>query len=114
MCRTPCDDIGLASPGLQNGYRECSGTAKTKQADPFARLYSGNTQAPKADDTCAEERCDVDRVESLRYGKRKIRAHERILGVPSINGIASERRMIAKVLHVVLAEPAISIRAAHP
>ena len=56
----------------------------------------------------------MDRVESLRYGKRKIRAHERILGVPSINGIASERWMIAKVLHVVFAKPAISIRAAHP
>ncbi len=56
----------------------------------------------------------MDLVEPLRKGEDEVGADESELGVPAIHRVAGKRRVIAKVLHPVPAEPAVAIGAAYP
>ena len=53
-------------------------------------------------------------VQTLRERKREVGARQCILGVASIDRVSSKRRVVAQILHAVVAVPAIPIDAADP
>jgi hypothetical protein len=53
-------------------------------------------------------------IQLLRQWIRKVCADEGILGVASVYRVAGKYWMVAKVFHLVLTEPAITIDASHP
>lgn len=53
-------------------------------------------------------------IQLLRQRIREVRSHQRVLGIPSIYRVAGEYWMVAKVFHLMFAEPAITIDASHP
>jgi hypothetical protein len=57
---------------MQNRNRQRSRAAEAEQANALPRLHPGNTQAPKTNDTRAQERRNVDLVEALRQRERKV------------------------------------------
>ena len=53
-------------------------------------------------------------IQPLRQGKRKVGAYQCVLGISTIHRIPSECRMVAKILHLVFAEPAVPVGTTHP
>lgn len=53
-------------------------------------------------------------IQARGQRKNEVCAHENILGVATIHGISGENRLVAEILHAVMAVPAIAIDAAHP
>jgi hypothetical protein len=50
------------------------------------------------------------------WGQRecKVRAHKDVFGIATVYTVSGENRLVAKILHAVMAVPAIAIDAAHP
>ena len=44
----------------------------------------------------------------------KVRAHKDVFGIATAYTVSGENRLVAKILHAVMAVPAIAIDAAHP
>ena len=55
--------------------------------------------------------CVIEAGEQL---KNEVRARKNILGVAAIHGVTGEDRVVAEILHAVIAVPAIAVDAAHP
>ena len=53
MRRSPRDDVGLASPRLENGDRKRSRAAEAEQSNALTWLHTGDAQAPKPYDARA-------------------------------------------------------------
>jgi hypothetical protein len=75
---------------------------------------SRNAEAAEADDARAEQRGDVGIVEARRQWNGEIGANRHILRIAAVHRVAGKYGMIAEVLHLVAAEPAIAVHAAHP
>jgi len=83
-------------------------------SDAFPALYSGNTEAAKADDARAQQRGGVEIVETRRQWDREVCANLHILRVAAVHRIFSNYGMIAEIFHAVAAEPATAVYPAHP
>ena len=53
-------------------------------------------------------------IQARGQRKYEVCACENILGIATIHGISGENRLVAEILHAVMAVPAIAIDAAHP
>jgi hypothetical protein len=53
-------------------------------------------------------------IQARGQRKSEVRAHKNILGIATIHGVTGEDRVVAEILHAVMAVPAIAIDAAHP
>ena len=106
--------VDFAIPGLENGDCESGGASETEQTDSITGLDSGHSQTSETDNSSTEERRDVHWIEPLWQGVGEVFAHKGKLCVPAIDGVSGECRMIAKIFHLMFAEPAIAIDATHP
>jgi hypothetical protein len=53
-------------------------------------------------------------IQARGQRKNEVCARENIFGVAAIHGISGENRLVAEILHAVMAVPAIAIDAPHP
>jgi len=106
--------VDFAIPGLENGDCESGGASETEEPDSITRLDTCHAQTSETDYSRTEERRDVHWIEPLWQGVGEVFAHESKLCVPAIDGVSGECRMIAKIFHLMFAEPAIAIDATHP
>src|SRR5580704_18692024 len=94
--------------------RHVSSRAKTIQRQASALLDSGNSQAAEANDPRAKERRRLLIFKILRNTVHKIFGRNREFSVASVNGIAGEFRMVAKIFHSVAAVFASLVGAVQP
>ena len=95
-----------------NGKR--GGAAEAVEADALAALDGGDAQAAEANDAGAEQRGGEDGIETVGERVGKISADGSELGVAAVDRVAGEDGMVAEVLHVVTAKPAVAVDAADP
>jgi hypothetical protein len=77
-------------------------------------LHPSDAQTPKAYDASAQKRRDMYFIETLRQWKREVCTYEGELGIATIYCVARKDWMVAEILHLVIAEPAISVGSTHP
>ncbi len=99
---------------MKNSNGERGGAAEAEEADALAALDARDAQAAEADDPGAKQRRGDDGLEACGKRVDEIGAHRGELGVAAVDGVAGEDGMVAEVLHVVAAEPAIAVDAADP
>jgi len=111
---TPGDDVDLAFPGLQYGNREAGGTAKAEESNALGGFNAGDPEATETDDPSAEQRRDVDVVQSGGQWIDEVGAGERIFGITAVDGISGENRVVTQIFFAVKAISTIAVDSAHP
>ncbi len=107
-------DVDFAVPGLEDGDGEAGGAAEAEEADAFAGLDAGDAEAAEADDARAEERGDVDVVETGGEGIDEVGAGQGVFGIAAIDGVAGKDGVVAEVFFAAAAEGASAVGAADP
>src|SRR5579863_7927262 len=77
-------------------------------------MDAGHAEAAKADDAGAQQGRNDRGFGIRRKGNGEVGANGSEFGIASVTAVARENRPIAEVLHLVAAEPAIAVDAAHP
>jgi hypothetical protein len=90
------------------------GGAEAEEADALAVLDAGDAKAAEADDSGAQQRSGMERVECGGDGKYEIGAREGVFGVASVDGVASESGGVAEVFLAAKAVGAGAVGSAEP
>ena len=53
-------------------------------------------------------------VQARGQRENEVRAHKNIFGIATIHGVSRESRLVAEILHAMMAKRAIAIHASHP
>ena len=93
-------NVNLTIPGLQDGDGEMGGGAEPEEADSVSFLYAGDAKTAEANDSGAEERGGVERVEGGRDGIDEIGAGKRVFGVASVDRVSGEGGGVAEIFFV--------------
>jgi hypothetical protein len=88
--------------------------AKAEETNFVSGLHARNAQAAKANNARAQQRSSPNRIESGRQREDEVRVGNHELCKASVHVVPGEGRRIAKILKIVSAVPALTVRPSQP